>query len=496
MSEMFQEMLARTTELMGGFIPNLLGALGILVVGWVVAVLARSIVRGALKRTAFDNRIAEWATGGEAVAVERHAGTAVFWVIMLFVAMAMFQALNLSLVAEPLNALLSQLASFVPQLGGALILLFLAWVVATVLKKIISGALRAVKIDERIGGDAGDAASTSVANSVTEAVYWLVFLLFLPAILGALALEGLLQPVQSLVDELLGFLPNILGAALILVVGWFMAKLVRRIVTNLLASIGADGLAERIGVRDSLGTMRLSGLIGLIVYALILLPVLIAALNALAIDAVTAPASDMLRSILNAIPALFGVAILIAIAYFVGRVVADLISKVLAGAGFDNILVTLGLAKAPAGGRKPSEVIGTLILVALMLFASIEAAGLLGFDVLGELISRFLVLAGQVVLGLIIFSVGLFLANVAEGAVRASSTRQAGLLAVTARLSIVVLAGAMALSQMGLANDILNLAFGLLLSAVAVAAALAFGLGARDVAKRAVEDWAKGLKDD
>ena len=96
----------------------------------VVAVLARSIVRGALKRTTFDNRIAEWVTGGESVAVERHAGTAVFWVIMLFVAMAMFQALNLSIVAEPLNALLSQLASFLPQLGGALILLLLAWVVA------------------------------------------------------------------------------------------------------------------------------------------------------------------------------------------------------------------------------------------------------------------------------------------------------------------------------------------------------------------------------
>ena len=496
MNEILQNMLERTTELMSGFIPNLLGALGILVIGWVVALFARSIVRGALKRTTFDNRIAEWASGGQPVAVERHVGTAVFWLVMLFVAMAMFQALNLPVVAEPLNALLSQLASFVPQLGGALILLFLAWAVATVLKKVVSGALRAVRIDERVGGEGDDAASTSVTSSLAEAVYWLVFLLFLPAILGTLALDGLLQPVQSLVDELLGFLPNILGAALILVVGWFMAKLVRRIVTNLLASIGVDGLAERTGVRDSLGTMRLSGLIGLIVYVLILLPVLIASLNALAIDAVTAPASDMLRSILNAIPALFGVAILIAIAYFVGRVVADLISKVLAGAGFDNILVTLGLAKAPAGGRKPSEVIGTLILVALMLFASIEAAGLLGFDVLGDLISRFLVLAGQVVLGLIIFSVGLFLANVAEGAVRASSTRQAGLLAVTARLSIVVLAGAMALSQMGLANDIINLAFGLMLSAVAVAAALAFGLGARDVAKRAVEDWAKGLKDD
>lgn len=54
----------------------------------------------------------------------------------------------------------------------------------------------------------------------------------------------------------------------------------------------------------------------------------------------------------------------------------------------------------------------------------------------------------------------------------------------------------MALRQMGLANEIINLAFGLLLGAVAVAAALAFGLGARDVAGRHVEDWARSLKGD
>ena len=45
---------------------------------------------------------------------------------------------------------------------------------------------------------------------------------------------------QSLVDGLLGFFPNILAAGLILAVGWFVAKLVRRIVTNLLAAVGVD----------------------------------------------------------------------------------------------------------------------------------------------------------------------------------------------------------------------------------------------------------------
>jgi hypothetical protein len=492
-----QDILNTTTEMIGGFVPNLLGAVGILVVGWLVAVVARSLVRAALNRTTIDNRIADWLAGGKPVALERHAGTAVYWIIMLFVVMAVFQALNLTVVAEPLNALLSQVTGFVPRLVGGGILLALAWVIATVLKRVVTGALEVAKIDERLGSGEGDTApAPSIAGSLGDAVYWLVFLLFLPAVLGALAIEGLLAPVQTLIDELLAFLPNLFGAAVILVVGWFVANLVRRIVANLLAALGADAFAERIGVGKVLGATTLSGLVGLVVYVLILLPVLIAALNALALDAVTGPASQMLSSILSAIPALFGAAILIAIAYGVGRVLSTLISNVLAGAGFDNILATLGLTGPPVEGRRPSALVGTLVLVALMLFASIEAAGMLGFEVLGELISRFLLLGGRIVLGLIIFGIGLFLANLAARAVGSSGTRQASLLALTARISIIVLAGAMALGQMGLANEIINLAFGLLLGAIAVAAALAFGLGARDIAGRTVEDWAKNLKGD
>ena len=335
----------------------------------------------------------------------------------------------------------------------------------------------------------------SLADSLGEAVYWLVFLLFLPAILGALTLEGMLQPVQSLVNEVLGFLPNLFGAGLILAVGWFVANLVRRTVTSLLSSVGADTLAERVGLGQALGAKRLSGFLGLIVYVLILLPVLTAALDALSLDAVTTPVSAMLNAILTIVPALLGVVVLLAIAYFIGRVVADLVTNVLAGAGFDNVLVRLGVAKAaPREGATPSAAVGVLVLVALMLFASVEAAGMLGFDALADLISRLLVLGGQVVLGLIIFGVGLFLANVAEATVRASATRQTELLALATRVSITVLAGAMGLQQMGLANEIITLAFGLLLGTVAVAAALAFGFGARDVAGRIVDEWTKSLK--
>jgi hypothetical protein len=508
MAQIWQNTMNRSVDLLGGFLPTLLGALAILVVGWVVALVASSLVRNGLKRTTFDNRIAQWVTGGKPIEIERYAASVVFWLLMLFVVMAVFQTLNLGSVTEPVNALLNEVATFLPRIGGAGLLLLLAWVVATVLQRIVGGALRAVNLDGRLGVDAGvsgeaaggsaagAASAMSVSDSLANVVYWLVFLLFLPAVLGALALEGLLSPVQSLVDELLGFLPDLLGASLILVVGWFIANLVRRIVTNLLVAVGADAFADRIGVGTALGSRRLSSFVGLLVYVLILLPVLIAALNALALDAVTAPASQMLADILTAIPLLFGAAILVGIAFFVGKVVAALVTTLLQGAGFDGIFEKLGVKRATAAptGPQPSQMAGTLIIVTLMLFASIEAAEMLGFGVLAQLLSQFLVLGGHVVFGLVIFGVGLFLASVAHRAVLATATPQAGLLATAARVSIVVLAGAMSLRQMGLANEIVNLAVGWLFGAIAVAAALAFGLGARDVAGKTVERWSESLK--
>ena len=137
---------------------------------------------------------------------------------------------------------------------------------------------------------------------------------------------------------------------------------------------------------------------------------------------------------------------------------------------------------------------GYLILVGIMLFASIEAAGLLGFASLAALVSGFVVFAGQVILGLVVFAVGLYFANLAASTIEASSSAQAGLFAVVARISIIVLSGAIALRQMGLANEIIELAFGILLGSVAVAAALAFGLGGRDIAAKQLSGWLGSIK--
>jgi len=298
-----------------------------------------------------------------------------------------------------------------------------------------------------------------------------------------------------MIAELLSFLPNLLAAVIILVVGWFIARILQRIVTNLLRALGAESFSERVGLSKVLGSQGLSGLIGLIVYILVLIPVLLAALQALALDAITAPVSNMLSQILNALPALFAAALVLAIAYVVGRVVADLVVNLLTAMGFNSILGTLGLEIEPTSSKRtPSQMVGLLVLAAIMLFALIEAARILNFVLLADLITNFVIFGGRVVLGLIVFAIGIYLGNLAYNAVISSGVSHAKMLAQAARIAILVFAGAMGLRQMGIANEIINLAFGLLLGAIAVAVALAFGLGGREAASREIDNWLESMK--
>jgi Conserved TM helix len=462
----------------------------------VAARILAAIVRGALRRTNLDNRLAQWLMG-EKVAVEDGVALGVFYLLMVFVLVAFFQTLGLTLPTEPLNRLLNQIFQYAPQLIGAALLLLVAWIVASLLRVVVFRGLSAAQLDQRLAREAGVEAEKAVAltKTLADTVYWLVLLFFLPALLNALSMQGLLAPVEGMVNKVLDFLPNIFTAGLILAIGWLVARVVQRVVSNLLAAMGTDQFSERIGLSRVLGQQRLSDVIGLVLYVLILIPVLIGALQALALEAITLPASNLLNSILRALPAIFAALLIVGIAYAVGRLVAEMVTNLLTALGFNAVLAKLGLGREPsAGERTPAEIAGYLVLVGILLFAAIEAARELGFDVLADLIARFTVFAGQVVLGLIIFAIGLFLADLAANTVRASSVAQAGILSLAARVSIIVLAGAMALRQMGLADDIINLAFGLLLGSIAVAVALAFGLGAREIAARELGDWVQSIK--
>jgi hypothetical protein len=506
-----QQIIDGIVQQTGPYLPRIGAALAILIIGFLVAVLLSWLVRAVVRATGLGGLIGRWLRRGEAAPpppVDRWAGTAVFYTILLLAAIAAIQALNITIITEPLRAMLTGIFGYLPQLIGAAILVLLAWLLATVLRFVVREALDAFNINERVSGQARDADSAQgdgssaaaqapipLSQILGDVVYWLVFLLFLPAILGALGLAGLLAPVQSLVGEVLAFLPNVIAAGLILLIGWFVAGIVRRLVTNLLVAAGADRLSERMGLAGALGEQRLSGLIGLIVYALILIPVILAALNALALDALTEPTSNMLTILLQAIPAILAAAIVLAIAYFVGRIVAELVTNLLTGVGFNNLPARLGMdGAATIGGRTPSQVVGYLVLVAFMVVAAMWAADLMGFALLGQLLGQFIEFASQIIFGIIVFGIGFLVASLVARLIIASNVTLAGLWAMVARVAILFLAGAIALRAMGFANEIIILAFGLPLAAIAVAIAVAFGVGGREIAARELDNLIQAIR--
>src|SRR5687768_3428080 len=398
---------------------------------------------------------------------------------------------------------------------GALIILIVGWVIARLLQAGVTAALRRTGLDRRLApAISNDPAATTApgdtAQVIGRIVFWLVMLFVLIAVFDALGLVLITAPLTGLLAGIFVFLPRLFAAILILVLGWLLARIASQIVTSVLAAMGVDRLATRLGFAAALGTQRLSGILGTIVYILILLPVITAALDALQLEALTLPLTNMINQVLAAIPNIVAAAILVTLAYFVGRVLADLVTSVLTGLGVNAWPARLGLATppatagtsvrpastsgatgalSPAARETPAGIVGTLVQVAVVWFALIQALELLGFDQVAVLMTELLALAGRILLGLVIFLVGLYLARLAAGAIRSSGVDQPNLLATAAQAAILVLTGAMALRQIGVANEIINLAFGLLLGAIAVAVALAFGLGGREVAGRELQSW-------
>jgi len=490
---------------------SLVGAITILLIGWLVAGLVSSVVRSLLKRTELDNRLASMVTGqasgGEPI-LEKWASAIVFWIIMILALVAALNALNLTTVSQPLNNFLNQIFAFLPKLGAAAILIGVAWVLATLTKSIVIRTARSLAIDEKITEAGTGGSQFLLSETLGSILYWLIFLFFLPLVLGVLDLQGPLQPVQNLLNDILAALPRIFKAVLIGAVGWIVARVVRGIVTNLLAATGADQFGAQFGLNRSSGGQSLSWLAGTIVYVLILIPAAIAALDALQIPAISQPATSMLQQVLDAVPKIFTATAVMVVAYAIGKFIADLVTGLLTGIGFNNIFYWLGVQSspyvaptttdAPSSGkplsRTPSEVTGIVVLVGILLFATVAATQILNIGALTALVSALLVIFGQILAGLVVFSVGLYLANLAFNLITSSGNAQARILGQTARIAIITLVSAMALQQMGIAPSIVNLAFGLLLGAVAVAIALAFGLGGRDVAGEQVKAWLDGFK--
>ena len=217
--------------------------------------------------------------------------------------------------------------------------------------------LSRVNIERRLAEPAGIEPTTDsvLPQTVGNFVYWLTFLVLLPAVLDALGLQGLLQPVQQMLAKMVGFLPNLFAAALIMLIGWLGARIVQQVVTNVLDATGVNSFGRRVGLATGLGIESLSGLVGTVSYAVILILAVISALESLNFNAISNPASSMLEGVLAAVPSILVAAGILLIGYLVARLVSRVVDDVLRQIGFNTLLQRLGIAEVSlAEERSPS----------------------------------------------------------------------------------------------------------------------------------------------
>lgn len=298
-------------------------------------------------------------------------------------------------IVDSLMDALNSIIGFIPNLISAIILLLVAWIIATIVKKVIVKGLGALGFEEwlqkkgLVDRQKGKSDSEGLIKTFGKLAYFLIFLLFLPAVFDALKMESVSNPIRSMMKSVLNFAPRILVAVIILVIGLFIAKMLGTLVKNLLQSLNVSRFNHYINFGNDKNSIDLPVAVGWVITTIIGLFFFVQALNTVNL------------TVLNKI----GAAII----------------------GYLPLVVSAGI---------------------------ILALGLIG----GNLLAKF---------------------------IRKSTGNNT--LAEVVKFLLIIVAVFMTLDQLNFAQSIVNVAFLLILGAIAVAFAIAFGIGGKSFAEKQLQ---------
>lgn len=387
-----------------------------------------------------------------------------------------------------LNSLLNQ----VPDVIFAIILLVVAFFAAKIVKSLVNKLLKMINAEKFL---AKLGVKDSVTNSSTEFVaklaYFVTFLLFLPGVLDKLGMHSVSTPITSMVNSFLGFIPKLVAAGIIVAVGLFIANIVKDLLNSVLKAVKVDALQEKAGIEASENS-SFSSIIANVVYGVIVLIVVTSALDQLGITAISAPANAVVVSIFDMIPSVLAAIVIIAAGVFIAKLVAKLLESLLAGVGADSLIEKI--TGAPAKKVVLSKVISAVVKYVLVIIFLVQGINVLNLPVLTEIGAAVISYMPAVLSAVIILAIGLFAANAVESLI-VKKFPTAKVSALVAKIAVYVLVGFLCLSQLGVATAIVETTFILIIAALSVAFAIAFGVGGRQFAANMLEKLEKKMDD-
>lgn len=378
-----------------------------------------------------------------------------------------------------MNVFLTNLWAGLPNLLAAVILIIVALVVASLVRTLIKKGARKLNLDTRLGGKKETADQT--IDMIGNLAYILVLLLFLPGIFEQLGLTQISLPILGMLNSVLAFIPNLIGAAIILAIGFYLAKLIKELLAAFLRRVNVDRFQKRLGMKADADSVRLSDALANIVYVLILIPIIIAALNTLKISVITEPAVAMLNSIFLMVPNIIAAIVIVLLGIFLAKLVANLIYSLLEGSGLSDRVADMVQSTA-AYRLNLARIISETVRWVIILGFLVEAFNVIQLEILNQIGTAILAYIPRVLAAALILLGAYLLGQLAKRFLSDTfeDGHMAGLLINGFIMTVGVLA---ALAQLGIATNFLLPLFLVVIGAFGLAAAISFGLGGRDFAR-------------
>lgn len=416
---------------------------------------------------------------------------------------------------EQLQNAFNNTVNSLPDVLAGILLIIVAWIVAALVRRGLRKGMEAAKLEERFqkwGVAQDEESARGTIKSISQAFYYLVWVLFLPGIFQRFGLTAIALPISNMISTGLEFIPNLIGATLLLVIGLIVGRFLYNLVYNFSQSLNLDRLLRNFtGAKrkekeespqtaqdldeESKVTQRRGGkpvetndsvakVLATVAYILVFIPILTVALEALEIESISRPIVGVLNTVLSSIPNVLLAVILLVLGIFIAKIVGDLVADLLASSGLDNLSRYLKNTGTTLD-IKLSSIVGGIVTGLIALFISVEALNVLNLDVLNAIGAAIIAYLPNIIFAIVILALGFIGGQILGNFI--SQSLGSKWLGGIIQFALAILSVFMAFDQLQFASSIVNTAFMFIIGGISVAFAVAFGIGGREFASKQLD---------
>lgn len=291
-------------------------------------------------------------------------------------------------------------------------------------------------------------------------------------------------------NDLMGGLPDVVVALLVLVLALFSAWLVKTLTVKLLKVIGLERGMSKAGIEQK-NVAKAINFLGRLVHLVVFLLFLPGIFEKLGLNNIATPIVQMMNSFMVYLPSIIGAIIIAMVGMFIAKLIKEVLRPLL-----NKTKLNTWVEKAGIDTKKVdvANILVTIVYVAISVFFIVEALNTLNLQILTNIGGQIIAYLPFAISAAVVMLLAYLLGSWVEGAlIKNFSASKAT--ALIAKVAIIVVGIFMTLYQLGIASNLVNAAFIIVLGAFGVAFAIAFGMGGREFAQHTMKKFEQKLDD-